>query len=171
MSPRQVEAMADIWREQVAATVQAEDVVGLLAAYQKTVCRMCDLVDLRFSEMIAEMSPDELLELTAGKPRWTFESFCLDVRVQWAAASPGQDPALPLTWDSPVPETCDLCRGPIETEFYDAHFQSGGAGCVCPQCFFECGRGLGPGRGQRYLLAIDDKFYCIGGAEGMPSEG
>ncbi len=53
-------------------------------------------------------------------------------------------------WMEERPEKCDLCKIPLEEVFYDGQVIFGFWCITCPFCFEEYGRGLGPGRGQKY---------------------
>lgn len=50
----------------------------------------------------------------------------------------------------PQPDTCDICRTPLGTCFVDGATISGPWGIMCLDCFKDHGKGLGPGKGQKY---------------------
>ena len=55
------------------------------------------------------------------------------------------------TWNSTVPEKCDLCKASIADEFIDGATVYGTAWAImCPTCHWAYGKGLGVGKGQRY---------------------
>lgn len=53
-------------------------------------------------------------------------------------------------WHDPIPDACDICASPIVDEFIDGATSLGPWANMCPACFAQMGRGLGPGRGQQY---------------------
>lgn len=72
-----------------------------------------------------------------------------------------------VTWSSPSPEQCDLCRQPIKEVFVDGRTQllstkDGPWACMCTKCHSEQGGMLGTGLGQKYQLA-EGKYRKVAG--------
>jgi len=65
-----------------------------------------------------------------------------------------------------APVGCDICGSLFWTGQYmaDCSLDFGGAGCVCEQCFYDHGIGIGYGVGQLYLKQADGKWLLVGGA-------
>jgi hypothetical protein len=61
------------------------------------------------------------------------------------------------------PIQCGCCGQPVSDgkkgEFIDGKTLSGSWTYMCPKCYERYGTGLGTGKGQRWTLAEDGKFY------------
>jgi len=54
------------------------------------------------------------------------------------------------TWEGPVPVSCDICKVPITTEFFDSRTRSGHWGNLCRACWKKENGNLGVGFAQHY---------------------
>ena len=60
-------------------------------------------------------------------------------------------------WLSPLPKGCDICGQPFGTHFIDgATIYSGLWALMCETCHAKVGKGLGCGKGQKYLTATKE---------------
>lgn len=66
-------------------------------------------------------------------------------------------------WISPVPRTCDLCKAPITNTFIDGKTSFGPWAIMCEPCHNLNGKGLGQGKGQKYLQQSAGHFIKVGG--------
>jgi len=66
-------------------------------------------------------------------------------------------------WLSGTPEHCDVCGLPIVDTFIDGATRFGPWGCVCPTCHGLDGRGLGIGRGQKYVKTVGGRWRQVEG--------
>jgi len=64
---------------------------------------------------------------------------------------------------TPHPTQCDLCSRDFARVMYDAKTTHGPWGCLCDECFQQCGLGLGRGRGQKYVLNSRGQFEKVAG--------
>jgi len=68
-----------------------------------------------------------------------------------------------LYWIGSNPTNCDLCKTDLlkGKVFIDGKTKQGPWGCMCTACYQEQGFGLGVGRGQKYVLEADGKWYKV----------
>jgi hypothetical protein len=66
-------------------------------------------------------------------------------------------------WMGSQPEQCDLCQAPLDGEFVDGATVRGPWAMMCVKCHRMFGHGLGMGRGQRYELGDQDRWWKTGG--------
>lgn len=59
------------------------------------------------------------------------------------------------------PEKCDVCKTPINLEFYDAKMRGGPWANMCPGCYGRHGLGLGIGLGQHYRKNAAGQFEKV----------
>jgi hypothetical protein len=66
-------------------------------------------------------------------------------------------------WMGPVPKQCDICQRPITDTFVDGAIKLGPWGVMGLCCFEKWGRGLGTGRGQKYVKQENGHFKKVEG--------
>ena len=54
-------------------------------------------------------------------------------------------------WLSPLPKNCEICQKPFGKYFIDSATSMGPWGLLCSDCHDKYGKGLGQGKGQKYL--------------------
>lgn len=60
--------------------------------------------------------------------------------------------------------SCQLCKNPLEGVMYDALVPRGARwGNLCQECFTTHGCSVGLGRGQKYLLDAEGRWYKVEG--------
>lgn len=65
-------------------------------------------------------------------------------------ARKGRLPKPVVVWSGDVPETCGICKLPIEDVFTDGATRFGPWAFMCRSCHIMYGRGHGTGKGQEY---------------------
>ena len=56
-------------------------------------------------------------------------------------------------WSSELPDNCQICNRPFGKHFIDGNTTLGSWALMCEECHRAHGKGLGIGRGQKYLTA------------------
>lgn len=68
-----------------------------------------------------------------------------------------------MDWCGEPPKTCDICHGNLTNEFVDGKTVFGCAGFMCAHCHPKFGRGLGTGRGQKFVKNASGVFTKVEG--------
>ncbi len=59
--------------------------------------------------------------------------------------------------------TCNICKGPLGADLFDANIFRFGWANICRGCFDHCSCKLGTGLGQHYAKQPDGRWLKIGG--------
>ncbi len=61
------------------------------------------------------------------------------------------------------PDKCDICKSPVEFEFFDAKTADGPWANVCRSCMRRYGVGIGLGMGQHYRKDYNGDYVKVEG--------
>jgi hypothetical protein len=109
--------------------------------------------------VIHEVSREEFLALTRKELRQFglkltgCDSVDRKLRLPHAPKKPR--PVEKVIAKSDAPEECQVCGEPVGDSFVDGVVRGAGWAYLCPKCHKRCGIGLGPGKGQLYVLDGD----------------